>query len=109
MRFRRFDDSLADVNKVVVDGNECGRGLQLSHWPGNQTPHHLRADLSVEICLRLLSDPTREHLLDGREVVTNDHYDTDGLLAAWVLLEPDVALQHSAALVAAAVTGDFYE
>lgn len=86
--YRRYTPDLADTDKIIVDGNECGKGLQLSHWPGNSTPVHLRADLSVEIVLRFAADPHRSSLADGRQIVTNDHYDTDGVLAAWAALHP---------------------
>lgn len=109
MRFVTYTADLKDIDKVLVDGNEAGRGLQLSHWPGNSTPRHLKADLSVEIALRFASDPGRQALLRGREIVTNDHFDTDGLLAAWAVLNPQVALEHATALIAAAEAGDFYE
>jgi hypothetical protein len=107
--YRRYTPSLADTDKIIVDGNECGKGLQLSHWPGNSTPAHLRADLSVEIVMRFAADPHRSSLADGRQIVTNDHYDTDGVLAAWAALHPDDALDHAKTLLATAETGDFYE
>jgi hypothetical protein len=109
MRFQRYVESLAEVDKVIVDGKDCGIGLQLSHWPGNRTPAHLRSDLSVEIVLRFLADPQRDAMLAARSLVTNDHYDTDGLLAAWAFLEPCIAPSCASALIAAAATGDFYE
>lgn len=59
MLYRRYTPDLADTDKIIVDGNECGKGLQLSHWPGNTTPAHLRADLSVEIAMRFAADPHR--------------------------------------------------
>jgi hypothetical protein len=109
VRYRCYESDLAEIDKIIVDGNECGLGVQLSHWPGNTTPKHLRADLSVEIALRCASDPHRRELLGDRDLVTNDHYDTDGLLAAWAVLHPVQALTHASELVATAETGDFYE
>lgn len=109
MRFVAYTPDLDDVDKILVDGNEAGRGLQLSHWPGNTTPRRLKADLSVEIALRFVTDPDYHASVRGREIVTNDHYDTDGLLAAWVVLNPTVAVDHANALIAAAEAGDFYE
>lgn len=107
MRFVAYTPDLDDVDKILVDGNEAGRGLQLSHWPGNTTPRRLKADLSVEIALRFVTDPDYHASVRGREIVTNDHYDTDGLLAAWVVLNPTVAVDHANALIAAAEAGDF--
>jgi len=109
MQFRRYVDELADIDKIIVDGNGAGCGLQLSHWPGNTTPAHLKADLSVESVLRFIADPTYPQMVRGRSIVTNDHHDTDGLLAAWAVLNPTTALLHRRALIAAAETGDFYE
>lgn len=109
MRFRQYTPDLQDIEKIIVDGNQCGVGLQLSHWPGNTTPAEFKADLSLEVVLRLLDSPGAATALSDVELVTNDHYDTDGLLAAWVLLNPSEAPRHAAALRAAAEAGDFYE
>jgi hypothetical protein len=100
---------LHDIDKVIVDGNAAGKGLQLSHWPDNTTLPHLKADLSVEIGLRFNALPNHAELLGEREIVTNDHYDTDGLLSAWTVLNPRLAAAHAPALIAAAEAGDFYE
>jgi hypothetical protein len=109
MHYRCYTPDMAGTDKIIVDGNECGKGLQLSHWPGNTTPPHLRADLSVEIAMRFAADPGRAQLLGSRQIITNDHYDTDGVLAAWVVLHPDDAPGHASALIATAEAGDFYE
>jgi hypothetical protein len=109
MRFRQYTPDLYNIDKIIIDGNKCGIGIQLSHWPGNATPKQFKADLSVEIVLRLLKSPGALTNLSGIDLVTNDHYDTDGLLATWALLHPLEALQHTSALVAAAEAGDFYE
>jgi hypothetical protein len=109
MRFRQYTPYLQDVEKIIVDGDQCGLGLQLSHWPENTTPAEFKADLSLEIVLRVLDSPGAATALSDVELVTNDHYDTDGLLAAWALLNPSEAPRHAAALRAAAEAGDFYE
>jgi hypothetical protein len=109
MIFRQYNPDLQNIDKLVVDGNQCGLGLQLSHWPGNSTPAELKADLSLDIVLRFLASGP-EH--DGRSdltLVTNDHYDTDGLLAIWALLNSGAAFEHAQALRAAAQAGDFYD
>jgi hypothetical protein len=109
MKFRQYIPDLYNVAKVIVDGNKCGIGLQLSHWPGNTTPAEFKADLSLDIVLRLLASPDfRMHLSDF-DLVTNDHYDTDGLLAIWALLNPTKSLEHAVALQSAAEAGDFNE
>ena len=109
MQFRQYTPDLHDTAKIVVDGNKCGVGLQLSHWPGNTTPAEFKADLSLDIVLRFLASPDfRTHLSDF-DLVTNDHYDTDGLLAIWALLNPAKTAEHTPALQAAAEAGDFNE
>jgi hypothetical protein len=106
VRFQAYTEELANIEKIIVDGNGCGRGLQLSHWPRNLTPEPYKADLSVEIVLRWLKAGNNPQ--ENFEVVTNDHFDTDGLLAIWAVLNPDDALRHEKALLSAAEAGDFY-
>jgi hypothetical protein len=109
MIFRQYTPNLQDVDKIVVDGNKCGAGIQLSHWPGNTTPAWFKADLSLDIVLRFLISPAVSIYLFNRALVTNDHYDTDGLLAIWALLNPTKSPEHTPVLRAAAEAGDFYE
>ena len=40
-------------------------GLNLSHWPGNRTPAHLKADTTTEMALKLARDPGRDAWLAG--------------------------------------------
>ncbi len=94
----------ADADAVCCDGLVPGAGLHLSHWGGNATPRELKADTSVEIALRQAEAGGAK----GR-VVVNNHFDTDGVLAVWTLLEPERALAARAAIVAAAEVGDFEE
>ena len=84
-------------------------GLNVSHWPGNRTPAHLRADTSTEMALKLARDPGREEWLRGVSIVTNNHFDTDGLLSVFAVLRPEEALRHEKEMVRAARTGDFGE
>jgi hypothetical protein len=109
MIFRQYTPELDNEQKIIVDGNECGAGLQLSHWPGNTTTPRFKADLSLEIVLRLLASADPAAHLSGLDLVTNDHYDTDGLLAIWALLNPHESPEHAPALQAASAAGDFYE
>jgi hypothetical protein len=44
----------------------------------------------------------------GLELVTNNHFDTDGVLSVWTMLTGERALDLRDALVAAAEAGDFY-
>lgn len=88
----------------VVDGYRC-----LSHWPGNATPPELKHDLSTGILLAWArcSPDERRRLAGDFEIVTNHHYDTDGVLSAFAALRPDEALAREGVLLDAAATGDF--
>ena len=99
-------EDLGEIPNVVVDGALLpSTVLSLSHWPHSGTPAALRADTSALIVERYLACDAR-----GPEVaaVTNNHYDEDGLLGIWLLLErpPEDAPQRRLA-VAAAEAGDF--
>src|SRR6266850_1044408 len=108
MIFTFYDERLQSVPFLCVDGVVEG-GLNLSHWPGNRTPAHLKADTSTEMALRLARDPGRDDWLGGVSVVTNNHFDTDGLLSVFAVLRPEEALRHETAMIQAARTGDFGE
>ena len=90
---------------VVVDG-PYGEGalLGLSHWPNGETPPHLAADTSAEIVARYL-DATPSGPSIG--IVTNNHFDEDGLLATFLLLERPPPGEIRERAVAAAEAGDF--
>jgi hypothetical protein len=104
--YQHWSEKLDPLVCVSVDGDAPGR-LHLSHWPGNHTPETLRHDLSTGMCLNLMRSPDRQDWLAGLEVVTNNHWDTDGALSVFTLLEPDLALAHAPVLIAAAMAGDF--
>ncbi|HET6278105.1 MAG TPA: DUF6687 family protein [Candidatus Polarisedimenticolia bacterium] len=108
MLFTYYDERLASLPFLCVDG-VVPTGLNLSHWPGNRTPPHLKADTSTEMALKLARDPGRAAWLRGVSIVTNNHFDTDGLLSVYAVLHPEQALGHAEALVQAARTGDFGE
>ncbi len=98
----------AGANAVSVDGVVPG-GPNFSHWPGNRTPPEWKDDLSTGIALKLaaLPESERARLFDGADLITNNHFDTDGVLSAFALLEPPRALAHRRLLLDAARTGDF--
>ncbi len=108
MIFAFYHDRLRDLPFLCVDGVEEA-GLNLSHWPGNRSPAHLKADTSTEMALKLARDPGRDAWLGGVSIVSNNHFDTDGLLSVYGVLRPEEALRHEKALVRAARTGDFGE
>src|SRR5882724_8802069 len=107
MRFKYYSDAIADVPKLSIDGT-VGNAIHFSHWQGNETPASVKADTSTEIALNLVAAPDRDELTQGIDLVTNNHFDTDGVLSVWtVLTEPALELREK--LIAAAEAGDFSE
>src|SRR5436190_15740505 len=108
MRFEYYHDGLANTPKLSVDGT-VGNAIHFSHWKGNQTPASVKADTSTEIALNLVAAPNREELAGGIELVTNNHFDTDGVLSVWTVLTGERALELRDKLIPAAEAGDFSE
>src|SRR2546425_3607702 len=108
MRFEYYSDAIADVPKVSVDGT-VDNAIHFSHWKGNQTRASVKADTSTEIALNLIAAPNREELTKGIDLVTNNHFDTDGVLSVWTVLTGEHALPLRDKLIAAAEAGDFSE
>jgi hypothetical protein len=107
MRFEYYHAGLEDVPKLSVDGL-VPRSVHFSHWQGNETPAAVKADSSTEIALNVVASPARAALTRGIDLITNNHFDTDGVLSVWTMLTGERALDLRAALVAAAEAGDFY-
>jgi hypothetical protein len=104
LRFVPYGDT-TDVPNVVVDGAaNASTVLTLSHWPGSPTPRDLLEDLSAQIALRALVEPAR---FDGVDVVTNNHFDQDGLASVYALAFPDEARARRDQVVDVARAGDF--
>jgi hypothetical protein len=93
-----------DVPNVVVDGspNES-TVLTLTHWPGIGQPTGLAADLSAQMAIRFV----RNEMAVDADVVTNNHFDQDGLVAMYAMIEPSEALRHQEVLIDVAAAGDF--
>lgn len=90
---------------VVVDGGPTdGTRLTLSHWPGSPTPVDLLDDLSAQIAFRALDRPG---LLDGIDIVSNNHLDQDGLVSAYALIDPAAANERREFAIDVARAGDF--
>jgi hypothetical protein len=104
---RRFEmvsfGGKAPSDAVSCDGLCEGAALDLSHWRGNRTPRERKADTSTEMALGAARDGL------AHELVVNNHFDADGVLSVWALLEPERALEHAGLLIAAAEAGDFDE
>jgi len=108
MRFEFYHAGLEDVPKLSMDG-VVPNAVHFSHWQGNETPAEVRADTSTEIALNLVASPLRAELTRGIEIVTNNHFDTDGVLSVWTVLMGERALGLREQLIAAAESGDFSE
>lgn len=104
LRFVPYDDLDGTAN-VVVDGAAApNTRLTLSHWPGSPTPVDLRDDLSAQIAFRALDRP---EVLDGIDVVSNNHFDQDGLASVYALVDPEAASARRARVIDVARAGDF--
>lgn len=108
MRFEFYHEGLQNIPKLSVDGT-VGNSIHFSHWEGNETPEEVKADTSTEIALNLVASPNREKLTRGIELVTNNHFDTDGVLSVWTVLNGERALELRDRLIPAAEAGDFSE
>jgi len=108
MRFEFYTEALENVPKLSVDGT-VDNSIHFSHWEGNSTPTALKADTSTEIALNLVASPKRAALTKGIELVTNNHFDTDGVLSCWTVLTGERALAYRDLLISAAEAGDFSE
>lgn len=104
MRFLPYDQA-SSVPNVIVDGAATVQTvLTLSHWPKSGTPAALKADTSAEIVFNYLDAP-RWHVQAG--AVSNNHFDEDGLIGIFAMIDPVTADRHRALLIDAARAGDF--
>jgi hypothetical protein len=108
MRFEFYSDAIANLPKLSVDGT-VDNAIHFSHWQGNETPVSVKADTSTETVLNVVAAPNRQELTRSIELVTNNHFDTDGLLSVWAMLTGERALPLGDKLIAAAEAGDFSE
>jgi hypothetical protein len=105
LRYVRYRDT-TDAPNVVVDGSpNASTVLTLSHWPGTDSPDALRADLSAEMAFRYLDSGGGLH--GDAEIVTNNHFDEDGVVSVFALASPDQALARRDLLIDVARAGDF--
>jgi hypothetical protein len=107
-RFLYAPHDAEPARTLYVDGTVAGF-RSLSHWPGNSTPDLLKRDLSTGIALAWAALPEAERVRQTGcfDQLANNHYDTDGVLSAWAVLQPDKALAAKDLLLRAAATGDF--
>ena len=108
MRFEFYSEAIAAAPKLSVDGT-VDNAIHFSHWQGNETPASVKADTSTEIALNVVAAANRDQLTRGIDLVTNNHFDTDGVLSVWSMLNGERALPFREKLIAAAEAGDFCE
>ncbi len=109
LRYQPYE-STDTIPNVVVDGSpNAATVLTLSHWPGTPTPvgaaHDLAADLSAQMAFRYVN--SGEWLHGSAEVVTNNHFDQDGLISMYALSRPSDAVPRRTFLEDVAAAGDF--
>jgi hypothetical protein len=103
MRFNPYNKTTEP--NIVVDGSRNEHTLlTLSHWPQSGTPAALKADTSAEIVFKYLDSP-RFHV--PAEVVTNNHFDQDGVIGIFALVDPVTATRYRDLLIDTASAGDF--
>ena len=104
MRFHPFH-RLGTKKNIIVDGAaQDSSVLVLSHWPASPTPDAWLRDTSAEIVLDYLETET---LPSDVALVSNNHFDEDGLFGICALLDPAFALAYRDRFVDAATAGDF--
>src|SRR5688572_4293766 len=104
MRYVPYDELDGRPN-LIVDGSPTrGTVLTVTHWPGYPPPDAVAADLSAQMAFRLREHP---ELLDGIDLVSNNHFDQDGLVSILAVARPDEAFPRRAFLEDVAAAGDF--
>ena len=103
-RFMPYRD-IGPRPNIIVDGAPLkSTVLTLSHWPNNSTPAELKRDTSTETVFAYLDAP---HLHRAAAVVSNNHFDEDGLFSMYALCAPADALDYRELLIDASRAGDF--
>lgn len=104
MRYLEYG-TLDGVPNIMVDGSRHADSLlMLSHWPRSGSPVLLRADLSAQIAFNYLDHP---ELHVAAEAVSNNHFDQDGLMSVYALVDPDGAQSRRDRAIDVARAGDF--
>jgi hypothetical protein len=97
--------ALDGIPSIIVDGSAHPDSLlTLSHWPNSPTPEALRDDLSAQIAFHYLDHP---ELHVPADVVSNNHFDQDGLMSIYALVDPDAAQARRERVIDVARAGDF--
>lgn len=104
MRYVPYEAAGREPN-IIVDGSATSSTqLTLSHWPHSGTPAGLKDDLSAGIVFRYLETPA---FRVNATVASNNHFDQDGLVGLYTLLEPNDAWRRRELLLDVAAAGDF--
>jgi hypothetical protein len=104
VEFRYYNEKLAKKPKISVDGI-VPVSLHFSHFKGNKTPPRYKADTGTEIALKVAEDSSFDR--NRVPICTNNHYDTDGVLAVWAMCLPEDAILSKDIAIKAAECGDF--
>ena len=90
---------------AIVDGPPLpSTVLTLSHWPNNQTPDSLQRDTSTATVFAYFDAPEFHQSID---IVSNNHFDEDGLFSMFAFCYPEQAREYRALLEAGGLAGDF--
>ncbi len=103
-RFAGYSASAAEPNLVVDGSPNGGTVLTLTHWPGFPQPAGFEFDLSAEMAFHYVDQPI-DH--PPATIVTNNHFDQDGLVGIHALVDPQRSLLHRELLIDVAAAGDF--
>src|SRR5438552_1150475 len=91
-------------HELVVLDSHYPRGLVLAHAANPRVPARLRSNTSTEAAIKWLLLPADVRVETGPlepKFVTCNHWDLDGFIATWCILNPTVALRHCEELIAA--------
>lgn len=101
-------DRLGLTPNIIVDSVPIESTIiTLSHWPASGSPPELKADLSAEIVFNFLDWAEAESIKGKAEAVSNNHFDEDGLVGIFALLNPEAAQEEKELLLDIATAGDF--
>ncbi len=99
-----YDDIESRPNAIVDGPPLPSTILTLSHWPNNQTPDSLQRDTSTATVFAYLDAPEMHQAID---IVSNNHFDEDGLFSMFTFCYPEWAREHQKLLEAGGLAGDF--
>lgn len=96
---------IGDRPNAIVDGPPLPSTiLTLSHWPNNKTPDSLQRDTSTATVFAYFDSPENHQQVD---IVSNNHFDEDGLFSMYSFCYPELASDHRELLEAGGLAGDF--